>query len=61
MHDASISQFDLQFVKANKWLFFSSLTFRFIQIFDNFEVKYLPLPESYNNNLIPRYNPLLRF
>ena len=41
--------------------FFFFLTFRFIQIFDNFEVKYLPLPESYNNNLIPRYNPLLRF
>ena len=62
MHDASISEFDLQFVKANKWLFFVFfLTFRFIQIFDNFEVKYLPLPESYNNNLIPRYNPLLRF
>ena len=30
-------------------------TFRFIQIFDNFEVKYLPLPESHNTNL---NNPL---
>ena len=27
------------------------LSFRFIQIFSNFEVKYLPLPESYNANL----------
>ena len=26
-------------------------SFRFTRIFDNFEVKYLPLPESYNTNL----------
>ena len=31
---------------------FFFLTFRFIQIFDNIEVKYLPPPESCNNNII---------
>ena len=30
---------------------FLDLSFRFIQIFSNFEVKYHPLPESYNANL----------
>ena len=34
--------------KANKWLCF--YTFKFIQIFNCFEVKYLSLPESCNNN-----------
>ena len=38
-----------QSTEANKWL--CSQTFWFIQIFDNFEVKYLSLPESYNTNL----------
>ena len=38
---------------TNKLLCFK--TFRFIQIFEDFEVKYLPLPESYNTN----FNSLL--
>ena len=34
----------------------SSLTFRFIQILDIFEDKYLSFPKSYSSNLIPSKN-----
>ena len=51
MSDASISQFDWRNVDQQRQINDCFKTFRFIQIFDNFEVKYLPLPESYITNL----------
>ena len=40
--------------EAKKWLCFYLIHL----IFDNFEVNYLSLPESYDTNLITLYNPL---
>ena len=47
---ASISQFDWRLVNQRRQINDCVLSL-FIQIFDSFEVKYLPLPESYNTNL----------
>ena len=43
----------LGFHKGNRLKIPKSMNHRFIQIFYNFEVKYLPSPESRNNNIIP--------
>ena len=42
-----------QLKEAKKWLCFYLIHL----IFDNFEVNYLSLPESYHTNLITLYNP----
>ena len=50
MYDASISQFDWRLVDLQGQINDCVLDFSIHPNIDNFEVKYLPLPDSYNTN-----------